>query len=152
MTARLAALVCALKLVTAGHAGATTADDAEAALDRRVARFSQEMRCLVCQNETLADSQADLAVDLRREIRDQMKAGRSDAEITDYLTARYGEFVRYRPALKPSTYALWLGPFVLLTGAIIAWYRGVQKRVARTQPKAPSAAERTRARALLGSR
>ena len=93
-------------------------DDADAELEKRVHAFSQQVRCLVCQNETLADSRAELAVDLRREIREQMKAGRSDEEITAFLTERYGDFVLYRPPLKPSTYPLWFGPFVLLAGGL----------------------------------
>ncbi|HZI88812.1 MAG TPA: cytochrome c-type biogenesis protein, partial [Pyrinomonadaceae bacterium] len=88
------------------------ADDPE--LEKRVMNLSKELRCLVCQNETLADSRADLAVDLRNEIRDQMKAGKSDNEIITFLTARYGDFVLYRPPVRPTTYLLWFGPFLLL--------------------------------------
>ncbi len=80
----------------------------------------QEYRCLKCQNQNLADSDADLAGDLRNEIRDQIKAGRSGSEINDYLVARYGDYVLYKPQLKPSTYILWFGPFLLLF--IAGWY------------------------------
>ena len=74
------------------------------ALEQRVMTLSQQLRCLVCQNQTIADSQADLATDLRQQIREQMKSGRSDAEITTFLTDRYGDFVLYRPPVKPRTY------------------------------------------------
>ncbi len=73
-------------------------------------RISAELRCLVCQNQTIADSHADLAVDLRRQVREMLQRGESDAQIIDYMTARYGDFVLYRPPLKTTTAALWFGP------------------------------------------
>jgi cytochrome c-type biogenesis protein CcmH len=98
------------------------------ALEKRVMEFSREVRCLVCQNETLADSRAELAVDLRQQIREQMKAGRSDAEITTFLTDRYGDFVLYRPPLKPNSYVLWFGPFALLGAGLFAMHRALKRR------------------------
>src|SRR5262249_41108648 len=95
------------------------------------------------------DSQADFAVDLRREIRAQMKAGRTDDEISAFLTDRYGDFIRYRPALKPTTYALWFGPFVLLAAGFIAWHRVLTRRAPPAAPESASAADRKRARRLL---
>lgn len=86
-------------------------------LEQRMMTLAEELRCLVCQNETLADSPAALAGDLRQEIRELMRAGRSDDEIVRYLTGRYGDFVLYRPPLKPVTWLLWFGPFALLLGA-----------------------------------
>ena len=83
-------------------------------VEQRLTKLSQELRCLVCQNETLADSRADLADDLRQEIREQIRAGKTDQEIIAFLTQRYGEFILYRPPVKPKTYLLWFGPFVLL--------------------------------------
>src|SRR5713226_4547218 len=83
-------------------------------IEQRMQALTQQLRCLVCQNETLADSHADLAEDLRKEIREQMKAGKSDQEIISFLTQRYGNFVLYRPPVQPSTYLLWFFPFVLL--------------------------------------
>jgi cytochrome c-type biogenesis protein CcmH len=118
-------------------------------LERRVKAFLGEVRCLVCQNETLADSRADLAVDLRREIREQMEAGKSDEEITAFLTARYGDFVLYRPPLKPSTYALWFGPFLLLGAGFFALYRFLNRAAAHESTHRLSAAERMRAKKLL---
>ena len=91
-------------------------------LERRVMTLSQQFRCLVCQNETIADSHADLAADLRQQIREQMLAGRSDAQISTFLTDRYGDFVLYRPRVTPKTYALWFGPFLLLGGGLYWLY------------------------------
>lgn len=127
------------------------ADDTDAQLESRFRSFVQHIRCLVCQNEALSDSRAALAVDLRREIREQMKAGRSNEEITAFLTDRYGDFVLYRPPLRPSTYALWFGPFALLAGGFIALYRSVTRRsLPDTRPL--SSAQRRRIRQLLDSR
>lgn len=131
---------------------ATVSDtpDTQAALERRVTAFSQQMRCLVCQNETLADSQAELAVDLRRTIRELMQAGKSDQEITAFLTDRYGDFVRYRPPLKPATYALWFGPFALLTGGLFVLLRALKaQRAGAADLCQPSTAARRRVKALL---
>lgn len=113
--------------------GVAIADEArpladDPALEERVMNLSRELRCLVCQNETLADSRADLAVDLRNQIRDMMKAGKSDQEIVAFLTARYGDFVLYRPPIRPTTYLLWFGPFVLLLGGLIFLFRYVRTR------------------------
>jgi cytochrome c-type biogenesis protein CcmH len=88
------------------------------AVEQRMLVISEDLRCLVCQNESLAGSRAELAEDLRREIREMIRAGKSDREITDYLVNRYGDFVLYRPPLKPVTWLLWFGPFVLLLGAL----------------------------------
>jgi len=97
---------------------APVAEDPE--IERRMIALSEDLRCLVCQNESLAGSRADFANDLRREIREQMKANKSDKEIVDFLVARYGDFVLYRPPMKPTTLFLWFGPFVfLIIGAVI---------------------------------
>src|SRR5881394_2420247 len=94
-------------------------------IEQRMQALTQQLRCLVCQNETLADSRADLAEDLRRQIREQMKAGKSDREIIAFLTQRYGDFVLYKPPVKATTYLLWFGPFVFLIGGTILLYRFV---------------------------
>ncbi len=86
----------------------------DAVVEVQVQRLSEQLRCLVCQNQTLADSHADLAQDLKQEIREMAAKGMSDQVIIDYLVARYGDFVRYRPPLKSTTLLLWLGPFALL--------------------------------------
>lgn len=93
----------------------------------RFHRLAEELRCLVCQNQTLADSDADLAADLRREVETMMLAGRSDAEIKSFLVQRYGDFVLYRPPMQRNTWLLWIGPFALLSIGAIAWWR-IQRR------------------------
>ncbi len=98
------------------------------ALEARLKAMSQELRCLVCQNSTLADSDAPLAEDLRNEIRVQMRAGKSDQEIVDYLVARYGDFVRYRPPVNSNTVLLWFGPFLLLLIGGFVLYRALKKQ------------------------
>jgi len=97
-------------------------------LEERVMKLSKELRCLVCQNETLADSRADLAVDLRDQIREQMRAGKSDKEIISYLTQRYGKFILYKPPIDPTTYLLWFGPFVLLLAGMALLFRYLKQR------------------------
>ncbi len=116
-------------------------------LEKRVAALAVELRCLVCQNQTLADSNAPLAVDLRNQIREQLKAGKSEQDVVDFLVARYGDFVLYRPPLKASTVALWAGPFVIL--AFGAWL--LLRRIRRRPAPEPelSDAERARAAKLL---
>ncbi|HSA90534.1 MAG TPA: cytochrome c-type biogenesis protein [Burkholderiales bacterium] len=116
-------------------------------LDQRVNALALELRCLVCQNQTLADSNAPLAVDLRNQIREQLKAGKSERDVVDFLVARYGDFVLYRPPFKASTLALWAGPFLIL--AFGAWL--LVRRVRRRSAAEPelSEAERTRAAKLL---
>jgi cytochrome c-type biogenesis protein CcmH len=120
------------------------------AIERRLNAIAEELRCLVCQNESLAGSRADLALDLRRQIREQIKAGRSDDEILAYMTDRYGDFIRYRPPLKGTTLALWVGPFVLLAAAAggLAWY--VRRRRTRVATPGLSPHEEARVARLLG--
>ena len=148
----LGAVACGVLLMATAVALSGSGGEAETALDKRVAAFSRQMRCLVCQNETLADSQAELAVDLRREIHQQMKDGRSDDEIAQFLTERYGDFVRYRPPLTPKTYPLWFGPFILLASVLVALYRGVTRLAAPVERRSLSPSERKRAQRLLTGR
>jgi cytochrome c-type biogenesis protein CcmH len=109
-------------------AGTATPLTEDPALEARLKAMSQELRCLVCQNATLADSDAPLAEDLRKEIRGQMRAGKSDAEIVDYLVARYGDFVRYRPPVNSNTALLWFGPFLLLLAGGFMMFRVLKKQ------------------------
>ena len=141
-------LSCMAFTLATGVAQSTAEDPA---MEARLRNLSQELRCLVCQNETLADSRADLADDLRREIREQMKAGKSDQEIIAFLTQRYGDFVLYRPRVRPVTYLLWFGPFVLLVGGMLVLYRYVKQRRDSISEKPLTAAERRRAEDLLES-
>lgn len=122
---------------------------ADPVLEERVMKLSKELRCLVCQNETLADSRADLAEDLRNQIRDQMKAGKTDKEIIDYLTVRYGKFILYNPPVDPTTYLLWFGPFILLLAGLFFLFRYVKQRRALIVEAPLSPDERLRAEGLL---
>jgi cytochrome c-type biogenesis protein CcmH len=119
-------------------------------LEARLLAISEELRCLVCQNESLAGSRADLANDLRREVRTLIKEGKSDQEILDFMVGRYGDFVRYRPPVKPTTWLLWLGPFLLLGGGVTTLIVFLRRRRS-TQPAATplSDEERRRAQTLL---
>jgi cytochrome c-type biogenesis protein CcmH len=115
-------------------------------LEKRVASLAHELRCLVCQNQTLADSNAPLAVDLRNQIREQLKAGKSERDIIGFMVERYGDFVLYRPPFKASTAALWLGPFALLALGCWLYFRRLRQR----KPEPPlTEAERSRAAKLL---
>jgi len=97
-------------------------------IEARLINLADDLRCLVCQNESLAGSHAELAEDLRREIREQMKAGKNDQEVVAYLTERYGDFVLYRPPFKPVTWLLWLGPVLFLGIGGGAWYMTLRRR------------------------
>jgi cytochrome c-type biogenesis protein CcmH/NrfF len=92
------------------------ASAADTPLEARVMRLAHELRCLVCQNQSIAESNAELALDLKRLIREQLAAGRSEREVLDFMAARYGDFVLYRPPLKPATALLWAGPALLVAG------------------------------------
>ena len=120
-------------------------------IEQRMRAMTQQLRCLVCQNETLADSRADLAEDLRKQIREQMKAGKSDTEIVAFLTDRYGDFVLYKPPVKATTYLLWFGPFVFLGGGTIVLYRFVKRRRELIHEEPLTADERKQAEEILRS-
>ncbi|MBD0324981.1 MAG: cytochrome c-type biogenesis protein CcmH, partial [Pyrinomonadaceae bacterium] len=111
--------------------------------------LAEDLRCLVCQNETLAGSHAPLAVDLRQQIREQMKAGKSDKEIIAFMTERYGDFVLFRPPVKTTTYLLWFGPFLLLAAGVMVQLLYLKRRRERMREKPLSEAERKRVEALL---
>jgi len=120
-------------------------------LEKRVMALSEQLRCLVCQNETLAGSQADLAEDLRGLIREQMKAGKSDKEIIAFLTERYGKFILYKPPVDPTTYLLWFGPFLLLLAGLFFLFRYLKQRRDLIIEQPLSADEHRRAEALLNT-
>jgi cytochrome c-type biogenesis protein CcmH len=129
--------------------GAGALDDA--AVQARLDHLARELRCLVCQNQSLADSNADLAVDLRDHVREQIRAGKSDAEIRAWLTDRYGDFVLYRPPFKTSTVLLWLGPAALLVGGVALLLVALRRRRGRLREAALTEEERARVDALLRS-
>lgn len=126
---KLAVSLLTLALVGQGAAAKEAHPNADdPALEQRLLTLTADLRCVVCQNESLAESRAPLAKDLREEVRSLMRQGKNDQEVVDYLTARYGDFVLYRPPLKPSTYLLWMGPALFLGVGGIAWFLAVRRR------------------------
>ena len=145
----LLALLAALCLVQPALAREAAPLAEDPAVEQRLTAIAEELRCLVCQNESLAGSRADLAMDLRREVRDLIKAGKTDAEVKDFLVSRYGDFVLYRPQVKPATYALWAGPFVLLLVGIGVLVNYLRRRSRQITEAPLSEADKKRAEALL---
>lgn len=126
-----------LVVMMAAHVVASA--HADPALDARLKLLEEELRCLVCQNQSLADSNAPLAEDLRREVRELAATGKSDDEIKQFLVARYGDFVLYRPPVKSTTWLLWFGPLVLLGTGIVVWWQIARRRPRRDAPDGPNA-------------
>jgi len=150
---RLARFACLLAAIACLHAPSPHAAEAvpteqDRATNARAVALAEQLRCLVCQNQTIADSSAELAVDLRRQVREQIAAGRTDREILDYMTQRYSDFVLYRPPLKPATFLLWGGPLALLTIGIFMLARIVRSRRAVATPPLTTE-EHARAERLL---
>lgn len=143
------ALLLALQCVFSTYAGEATPMAEDPVVEQRLIVISEELRCLVCQNESLAGSRADLALDLRREIRTLIKAGKTDAEIMDFMVNRYGDFVRYRPPVKPVTWMLWFGPFLLLIGAVVVLIRMVRANQRSSAAPTLDPAQREKAQSLL---
>ena len=140
-------LILVIPQVHAKEAEPTVADPV---LEKRVMAVSEELRCLVCQNQNIADSHAELAIDLKNQVREKLKQGMSEREIVDYMVERYGDFVLYRPQVKSSTLLLWFGPVVLLLvaiGVLIVKLR--QRRKAMEEAPKLSAADHARAESLL---
>ena len=124
----------------------------DAAVEQRLKDLAEELRCLVCQNQTIADSNATLALDLRNQIREQIAQGKTDDQIRAYMVERYGDFVLYRPPLKATTVMLWLGPLALLViGASVFW-GVVRKRGPKTTAPEPSPGRRAEIESLLEER
>ena len=144
-------LICLLAPVVTAQVEAPEIPSDDPVIEQRLANLSKELRCLQCQNQTLADSPAGLASDLRREIRAQMKAGKSDQEIIAFLTQRYGDFILYRPRVTFTTYLLWFGPFVLLLAGLYVLFRYIRQRRDLIPEKPLSADERRRAEQMLAS-
>jgi cytochrome c-type biogenesis protein CcmH len=144
----IALLVCATAAAQTKIAPNTSADPA---LEARMMVIAEELRCLVCQNETIAASNADLAVDLKNQIRLKLTQGQSQKQILDFMVERYGDFVLYRPPLKATTVLLWLGPFTLLAIALALLVLNVRRRRRSAQPAALSDADAAKARELLAN-
>lgn len=136
----------ALSSVLAFGAEAQSAS-ADPVLEQHVMAISHELRCLVCQNQTIADSNAELAVDLRNQVREKLQQGMSDKDIVDYMVQRYGDFVLYRPPVKATTWLLWFGPFMLLIGGIV--FLGLKLRRGRPPVEDLPPADMQRAAELL---
>nr|MDP2191921.1 cytochrome c-type biogenesis protein CcmH [Rhodoferax sp.] len=129
------------------HAGEAQPVAANPALEKHVMAIAEELRCLVCQNQTIADSSAPLAVDLKNQVREKLEQGMSDKDILDYMVQRYGDFVLYRPPVKVTTWLLWFGPFLLLIGGIV--FLGLKLRRGRPHVDALPQAQMQRASDLL---
>ena len=141
-------LGCLLVLSTAlAHAQEAQPVAADLALEKHVMAISEELRCLVCQNQTIADSSAPLAIDLRQQVREKLQQGMSDKDIVDYMVQRYGDFVLYRPPFKLTTWLLWFGPFLLAIGGI--GFLGLKLRRGRPQVDPLPEAEMQRVAELL---
>jgi cytochrome c-type biogenesis protein CcmH len=120
--------ICTLAVGSFAHAQVDVAAATSAQLEERVNRLSSELRCLVCQNQSVADSHAPLALQLKQEVRKQLSAGATDDAVRTFMVERYGDFVLYRPPLKPGTWALWLGPGALLLLGLAAGWGAVRAR------------------------
>jgi cytochrome c-type biogenesis protein CcmH len=120
---------------------------------KRAVELAAKLRCLVCQNQSIAESDAELAVDLRQQVREQIAAGKSDKEIITFMTDRYGDFVLYEPPMKPATLLLWIGPLLLLAAGVVAMVFLLRGRSqAEAEPAPLTEAEQARAAALLEGR
>jgi len=142
-------LLCWMLWAPAVWAGEAVPMAEDPKVEARLVSISEELRCLVCQNESLASSHAELAQDLREEVRGLIRQGKSDPDIKQYLVQRYGDFVLYRPAFKPTTYLLWLGPFVLLVLGLVMLWRVLRQRRPQNAATELSAQERERVQSLL---
>jgi cytochrome c-type biogenesis protein CcmH len=124
----IAALALWLHVAPSAHAAEAPTASADPVLEAKVMAISAELRCLVCQNQTIADSHADLAIDLRNQVREMVRRGDSQGQIIDYMTARYGDFVLYRPPVKNTTALLWFGPALLLVVGLAVFIVVLRRR------------------------
>jgi cytochrome c-type biogenesis protein CcmH len=112
-------MLCTAFFIQSAAAGVAVPAAADPVLEARMLAITTELRCLVCQNQTIADSHADLAIDLRQQVREMLQKGQTNQQILDYMTERYGDFVLYRPPLKATTVLLWAGPGVMMVGGMV---------------------------------
>jgi len=143
------ALILALQCAFSSYANEAAPLAEDPVVEQRLTIIAEELRCLVCQNESLAGSRADLAMDLRREVRSLIKSGKTDAEIKEFLVSRYGDFVLYRPPVKPTTLLLWFGPLILLIGAVWILISIVRRSQRLTDTPVLDDQQRAKAQALL---
>ena len=132
-----------------GFAAEAVPTETDRVQQKRAVELSEHLRCLVCQNQTIADSNAELAQDLRRQVREQIAQGRSDAQIITFMVQRYGDFVLYKPPVKATTLLLWFGPALLLLAGIVVLFRNLRARALLAGPSELSGEERARAASLL---
>jgi cytochrome c-type biogenesis protein CcmH len=145
----LLVLLLGFTLVASAPAKEAPPVAADPALEKRAMALAEELRCLVCQNQSLADSHAELAIDLKNQIREKLKAGASEAQIIEYMVARYGDFVLYRPPVKATTVPLWFGPVALFVGALAGLFFVLSKRRKAPQAQPLSNTEQARLDTLL---
>lgn len=150
-TLKTAALLLVLLVTTQVVAKEATSMAADPEMEKVVNKISAELRCLVCQNQTIADSHAGLAVDLKNQVRDMVNSGQSQDEIVEYMVTRYGDFVLYRPPVKPTTMLLWAGPFLLLLVGLTVLVINLRKRTSQLKDGDLSSEENERLKALLES-
>jgi len=143
------ALALAFQLALPAHAEEAAPLAEDPVVEQRLIVIAEELRCLVCQNESLAGSRADLALDLRREVRNLIKSGKTDAEIKEFLVSRYGDFILYRPPVKPTTWLLWFGPLVLLLGAVWLLISTIRRNQQQKELPVLDAQQRAKAQAIL---
>jgi len=147
--ARLLALLLGLIFVATALAREAPPAVPDPALEKRAVALTEKLRCLVCQNQSIADSHADLAIDLKNQVREKLKKGESEEQIIDYMVARYGDFVLYKPPVKASTVPLWFGPFALLLLAVGALFYYIVRRRRSVPVQGLSEEEQARVRSLL---
>ena len=146
---RLLAVMIVVLLPAVVRAGEAVPTEQDPVREKRAVHLSEQLRCLVCQNQSLAESNAELAIDLRRQIREQIGAGRTDAEIVDFMVQRYGDFVLYRPPVRATTILLWSGPALLLLIGITILVRNVRARRQHSEERALTEEERKQAEFIL---
>ncbi|MGD8939766.1 MAG: cytochrome c-type biogenesis protein CcmH, partial [Gammaproteobacteria bacterium] len=156
MRVKLKLIILLLSFIVSIHAAGVLAKEAEPLaadpeMEKRVNAITAELRCLVCQNQTIADSHAALAVDLKNQVRQMVGSGKTQDQIVDYMVKRYGDFVRYRPPVKPTTYLLWAGPFILLVVGVVLLISNLRKRKQIIVDAPLSADENDRLQSLLGA-
>jgi cytochrome c-type biogenesis protein CcmH len=156
MRVKLKLIMLLLSFIVSINAASVLAKEAEPMsadpeMEKRVNDISAELRCLVCQNQTIADSHAALAIDLKNQVRQMVASGKTQQQIVDYMVQRYGDFVRYRPPMKPTTYLLWVGPFILLVVGVMLLISNLKKRKRIIADAPLSDDESDRLQSLLGA-